>query len=257
MKKNLLTLLSITFIVLASMPIVQAKQFKALVFTKTSGWHHESINAGVTALRKMANEHYFDLQWHANASKISDKQLKKFDVIIFLSTTGDILNEEQQSAMERFIQSGKGFVGIHSASDTEYQWPWYQKLVGRNFVTHPKIQTAKLKVENRNFPGLARMPDEFLWTDEWYQFSDAHGGNLNYVLSVDESSYNAKTKTKTKNKAKEFNGMAMAWYHNYDGGRSFYTGLGHMDSHFQNSLFLNHLYGGIYWAATGKGIIKK
>ena len=253
MKKHFLALIAITFIALATIPTVQAKQFKALLFTKTSGWHHESINAGVTALRKMADEQYFDLQWHANASKITDKQLKKFDAIIFLSTTGDILNEEQQGAVERFIQSGKGFVGIHSASDTEYKWPWYQKLVGRNFVTHPKIQTAKLKVENRGFPGLASMPDEFLWTDEWYQFSDAHVENLHYLLSVDESSYDAKTK--------KFKGMGdfhpVAWYQNYDGGRSFYTGLGHMDSHFQNSLFLNHLYGGIYWAATGKGIINK
>lgn len=238
---------------LTTLSTAQAKQFKALVFTKTSGWHHESINSGVTALRKMANEHYFDLQWHANANKLTDKQLKKFDVLIFLSTTGDILNEAQQGAVERFIQSGKGFVGIHSAADTEYKWPWYQKLVGRSFVTHPKIQTAKLKVENNSFPGLERMPDSFLWTDEWYQFSDAHVENLQYLLTVDEKTYDAKAKNKTT----QFTGMGefhpVAWYHNYDGGRSFYSGLGHMDTHYQNELFLEHLFGGIYWAATGNG----
>lgn len=248
--------MTINILVLTTLSTAQAKQFKALVFTKTSGWHHESINSGVTALRKMANEHYFDLQWHANANKLTDKQLKKFDVLIFLSTTGNILNEAQQDAVERFIQSGKGFVGIHSAADTEYKWPWYQKLVGRSFVTHPKIQTAKLNVESdaRAFPGLSGMPDEFLWTDEWYQFSEEHADNLHYLLSVDEKSYDAKAKNKTT----QFTGMGefhpVAWYHNYDGGRSFYSGLGHMDTHYQNTLFLEHLFGGIYWAATGKGI---
>ena len=250
---------SLIFVLLASFgSVAQAKQFKALVFTKTAGWHHESINAGITALRKTADEHYFDLQWHANASKITDKQLKKFDVIVFLSTSGDILNEQQQAAVEKFIQSGKGFVGIHSASDTEYDWSWYQKLVGRNFVTHPSIQTAKLKVEDRNFPGLSTMPDEFLWTDEWYQFDKAHVDGLNYLLSVDEKTYDAKVVKRGK---VTHQGMGsfhpIAWYHNYDGGRSFYTGLGHMAVHYQNDLFLKHLYGGIYWAATGKGIATK
>ncbi|MGJ8691869.1 MAG: ThuA domain-containing protein [Thalassotalea sp.] len=253
MKKYLLMLITAFCLVLVYLPTAQATQFKALVFTKTSGWHHESINSGVTALQKMANDHYFDLQWQTNADRINDKQLKKFDVVIFLSTTGDILNEAQQAALEKFIQSGKGFVGIHSAADTEHGWPWYQKLVGRTFITHPKIQTAKLKVENRNFPGIAFMPDEYLWTDEWYQFSDEHIDGLQYLLSVDEDTYDAKVDKKNKN----FNGMGnfhpVAWYHNYDGGRSFYTGLGHLDAHYQNTIFLNHLFGGIYWAATGKG----
>ncbi|MDO7085537.1 ThuA domain-containing protein [Pseudocolwellia sp. AS88] len=256
MKKLTLRIFSTICILLASLQTVNAQQFKALVFTKTSGWHHESINAGVTALQKMAKEHYFDLQWQTNADRITDKQLKKFDVVIFLSTTGDILNQDQQAALERFIQSGKGFVGIHSASDTEYEWPWYQKLIGRSFVIHPKIQTAVLKVNNRKFPGLARMPDQFLWTEEWYQYSDAYVDNLSYLLSVDEGTYDAKV----VRKGKTYNGMGsfhpVAWYHNYDGGRSFYTGLGHMNEHYSNTLFLEHLYGGIYWAATGKGLIK-
>lgn len=254
MKRFLVVFIGLIFISLIGAPSAQAKQFKALVFTKTSGWHHESINSGITALQNMAKRHYFDVQWHANANKLTDKQLKKFDVLIFLSTTGDILNDEQQGAVERFIQSGKGFVGIHSAADTEHDWTWYQKLVGRSFVTHPKIQTAKVKIENRKFAGLERMTDGFWWTDEWYQFSDAYVDDLNYLLSVDEQTYDPSVKNKTK----QFNGMGefhpVAWFHHYDGGRSFYTGLGHMEGHFQNTLFLEHLFGGIFWAATGRGM---
>ncbi|MEP1445271.1 MAG: ThuA domain-containing protein [Paraglaciecola sp.] len=258
MKKYTLPFIAFVLVLMTSLSsAAQSKQFNALLITKTSGWHHESINAGVTSIRKMASAHHFDLDWQGNTNKINKKQLQKFDVVIFLSTTGDILDNEQQTALENFIQSGKGFVGIHSAADTEYQWPWYQKLVGRNFITHPKIQTAKLKVESRNFPGLSRMPDEFLWTDEWYHFSDAHVDNLNYLLSVDESTYNPKTKTNQGN----YDGMGsfhpIAWYHDFDGGRAFYTGLGHLEAHYQNPLFLEHLYGGIYWAAMGKGISNK
>ena len=230
----------------------QAAQFKVLLFSKTNGWHHESIHEGVSGLRKMAIKHHFELEWHEDANRINEENLKQFDAIVFLSTSGNILNTKQQLAMEKFIQSGKGFVGIHSASDTEYQWPWYQKLVGRHFIIHPAIQTAKLKVDSRIFPGLESMPDELLWTDEWYEFSDAHVDNLHYILSVDEDSFDAKADWgKVKGMG---NFHPIGWYHPYDGGRAFYTALGHLGANYEDPLFLSHLYGGIYWAATGKGL---
>lgn len=235
---------------------IQAKQFNVLLFTKTDGWHHKSINEGVTGLRKMAVTHHFELEWHEDASRLNDENLKKFDAIVFLLTTGDILNAKQQQAMERFIQSGKGFVGVHSASDTEYQWPWYQKLVGRHFIIHPEIQTARLKVESRIFPGLETMPDELLWTDEWYEFSDAQVDNLHYILSVDETSFEPKADWGNVKGQGMGSFHPIAWYHQYDGGRAFYTALGHLPANYENPLFLSHLYGGIYWAATGKGIKK-
>jgi type 1 glutamine amidotransferase len=123
-----------------------AEQFNVLIFSKTAGWHHKSINQAVTALETMAENHHFTVDWQEDASLINSKNLAKFDVILFLQTTGDILNDEQQKAMQEFIQAGKGFVGIHSASDTEYEWPWYGKLVGRQFHIHPQIQTARLSV---------------------------------------------------------------------------------------------------------------
>ncbi len=154
--------------------------------------------------------------------------------------------------MERFIQAGKGFVGIHSGSDTEYGWDWYTKLVGRMFHIHPVIQTAILNVVDPIFPGLQGFASHKLWTDEWYEFSSENISGLNYLLAVDESSYNPKVDWGTKKGVGMGKFHPIAWYHNYDGGRAFYTALGHMPSDFTDPIFLNHVYAGILWAATGK-----
>lgn len=235
-----------------------AQQFNALLFTKTTGWHHKSIPAAVTNMKALAKEHHFNLVWHEEASYFNDEYLAQFDVVIFMITTGDLLNKEQKLAFKRFIQSGKGFVGVHSASDTEINWPWYQKLVGRTFQIHPPIQTAKLNVVNKSFPGMNQITNNILWTDEWYDFGPENTKKLNYLLTVDESTYNTKSDWGDGN---EGNGMGefhpIAWYQEFDGGRSFYTALGHLDAAHQNPLFNKHLYGGIYWAVTGKGISKQ
>lgn len=231
-----------------------ASQFKVMVFSKTDGWHHQSINAGVTALEKMAKRHFFELEWQEDAGNFNDKKLAEFDAVIFLNTTGNILNDEQQAAFEKFYKSGKGFVGIHSASDTEYDWDWYTKLVGRMFVIHPTNQTARVQVLDRKFPGTDTLPDSFLWTDEWYQFGPELSQDLHYVLSVDESTYEPKAdwgRVKGDGMGKFH---PISWYQNYDGGRSFYTNLGHMPEGWEDALLLKHIYGGIYWAATGKGM---
>ncbi len=230
------------------------KQFNALLITKTAGWHHESINDGVTAIKSLAEKNFFNVTWSQDGVLITEKYLQNFQVIIFLNTTGDIFNEEEQKAIEKFIQSGKGYVGIHSASDTEYGWPWYTKLVGRMFHIHPAIQTAKLKLTNNKFTGLEGFTDGQLWTDEWYEFDAETTKGLNYILAVDESSYNPISEWPDK-KVKG-SGMGsfhpISWYHEYDGGRSFYTALGHQPTDYTDMAFLNHVYAGIYWAATGK-----
>jgi type 1 glutamine amidotransferase len=233
-----------------------AEQFNVLVFSKTAGWHHKSINAGMTALEKMAANHHFTLDWQEDASHFNSKNLAKFDVVLFLQTTGDVLNDEQQKALEQFIQSGKGFVGVHSASDTEYDWPWYGKLVGRQFKIHPQIQTARLSVIDSQFPGLEYFPESSLWTEEWYDFGKELSPNLHYLLSVDESTYDPKAEWGDNKSLGMGKFHPIAWYQNYDGGRSFYTGLGHMGVSYENKAFIEHLYGGIYWAATGKGFKK-
>jgi type 1 glutamine amidotransferase len=229
----------------------EKKQFRALLVTKTAGWHHESINEGVAAIKKLADRNFFDVQWHQDAIRINDKYLENFQVLVFLNTTGDIFNDAEQAAIEKFIRAGKGFVGIHAASDTEYGWEWYTKLVGRMFHIHPAIQTAKLKLTSNPFPGLQRFANDRLWTDEWYEFGPEKVNDLTYVLTVDESSYDTKAQWGEK-KGQNMGMHPMAWYHNYDGGRSFYTGLGHMPAIYSEQSFLDHIYSGIFWAATGR-----
>jgi uncharacterized protein len=255
MKKNLYfkwALLAFLFCQITT--AVKAQQFKVLLFTKTDGFHHESINEGVTAIKQLATRNNFTVDWHENTSIFKDKDLEKYSVIIFLNTTGNILDETQQAAFEKFIKAGKGFVGIHSASDTEYDWAWYTKMVGMTFKIHPQQQTAYLKVEDANFPGMERFPKKLLWTDEWYEFSTpALSTDLKFLVSVDEKSYDTKAKWGEK-ESKPMGFHPISWYHPYDGGRAFYTALGHIPLVYADQTFLDHVYGGIYWAATGKGL---
>jgi type 1 glutamine amidotransferase len=230
----------------------QSKQFKALLVTTTKGWHHESLHAGVLAIQQLGIKNHFDVVLQESPTYITDKNLEQFKVIIFLNTTGDILDSAAQKVMERFIQSGKGFVGIHSASDTEYDWDWYNRLVGRMFHIHPAIQTAKLNVVDSTFPGIMGFAQAGLWTDEWYEFGPEKVNDLKYILSIDENSYDPKAQWGEKKGLGMGKLHPVAWYHNFDGGRSFYTALGHVPAVFGNPIFLNHLYAGIYWAATGK-----
>ncbi|MEA5140915.1 ThuA domain-containing protein [Arcicella rigui] len=254
MKNNLFKSTLLLLLALSMSSASFAQQFKVLLFTKTAGFHHESIHEGVTAIRQLAARNSFTVVWQENASVFNDKDLADFSAVIFLSTTGDILNDEQQAAFERFIRSGKGFVGVHAASDTEYDWAWYTKLVGMMFKIHPAQQTAYLKVEDSNFPGMERFPKKLLWTDEWYEFGELKSKDLHYLVSIDEKSYNPYAKWGTNEGKGMGNFHPISWYHNYDGGRAFYTALGHIPLTYSDQTFLDHLYGGIYWAATGKGL---
>jgi type 1 glutamine amidotransferase len=232
----------------------RAEQFSVLLFSKTAGWHHESILEGVKAIRGLGQLHDFTVFWTEDAKRVfNNAELKKYKAVIFLSTTGDALNDEQQAAFERYIKAGGGFVGIHAAADTEYDWPWYTKMVGHMFHIHPAVQSATIKVENPNFPGMDRFAKRFLFTEEWYEFDAARSTNLKYLLSVDEKTFSPYAKWGPK----EGKGMGafhpIAWYQEYDGGRAFYTALGHLPATYGDVNFLHHVYGGIYWAATGKG----
>jgi uncharacterized protein len=236
----------------ATAQVFAQKQFKALLVTTTKGWHHEALHSGVLAIQQMGQKNNFDVVLWEDPNGFTDRYVSQFNVIIFLHTTGDIFDTAQQRVMERFIRSGKGYVGVHSASDTEYDWDWYTRMVGRMFRIHPVVQTAKLVVKDNNFPGLQGFANGRLWTDEWYEFGPEKTTGLQYILTVDESSYNPKVQWGEK----KSEGMGalhpIAWYHNYDGGRAFYTALGHVPQNFSDPDFINHLLGGIRWAATGK-----
>ena len=165
-----------------------------LVFSKTSGFRHESIPAGLIALQKLASERQFNLVATEDATQFSDENLRHFNAVIFLNTTGDVLDETQQLAMERFIQAGGGFVGIHSATDTEWQgdWFWYRNLVGAVFKNHPNepsnVQAAKVLVTDKNHPSTATLPDSFSLADEWYNFRDFYEF-IHVIAKVDETTY--------------------------------------------------------------------
>jgi type 1 glutamine amidotransferase len=248
-------LLALTLLGCLASGIAQAEQFTVALFTKTAAFHHESILQAVEAVRHLGDLHDFKVVWSEDATRIfKDDELKKYKAVIFLSTTGDVLNDEQQAAFERYIKAGGGFVGIHAAADTEYDWPWYNNMLGHMFHIHPPIQTATIRVEDYNFPGMDRFPKRFLWTEEWYEYDASRAKDLHYLLSVDESTYKPTADWGARGSGK---GMGkfhpLAWYHTYDGGRAFYTGLGHLPATWSDTNFLHHVYGGIYWAATGNG----
>ncbi|MGZ3944638.1 MAG: ThuA domain-containing protein, partial [Mucilaginibacter sp.] len=159
----LLLLVSISFSVLA-------KQ-KVLVFSKTAGFHHASIAVGATAIIKLGQENNFDVDTTTDASKFTAENLQQYAAVIFLSTTGTVLNDAQKEAFQKYIEAGGGFVGVHSATDTEYDWPWYGKLVGAYFKNHPsKQQVATLRIVDPKFIATKGLPAEWKRLDEWYNF---------------------------------------------------------------------------------------
>lgn len=218
------------------------KKISILVFSKTAGYRHASIADGKSALLKLSHDNNFSVDTTEDATWFTDKKLKKYSAVIFLSTTGDVLNNEQQKAFERFIQSGKGFVGVHAATDTEYDWPWYAKLVGANFESHPKQQKARLNVIDKTHLSTSHLPDIWERTDEWYNFKNINPA-IKVIITIDESSYEGGK-----------NGLShpMAWYLEYDGGKSFYTELGHTPESYSDTFFLKHLLGGIKYVTGMK-----
>lgn len=220
---------------------------QVLVFTKTEGYKHESIEAGVLAIQALAKKNAFDVIASDDAELFEDEFLSKIAAVVFLNTTGDVLNATQQIAMERYIQAGGGFVGVHAAADTEWQgdWYWYRNLVGAVFKNHPdtpsNVQHAELTVVNANHPSTQALPSTFELADEWYNFRDIYEFKTD-VLTVKEASYSG-------GEHGEYH--AIAWFHEYDGGRAFYTGLGHEASTFSDTAFLAHLEGGLAYAIGG------
>ena len=211
---------------------------KVLIFCKTAGFHHNSIAVGIPAIIKLGQENNFDVDTTTNSAKFTVANLKQYAAVIFLSTTGDVLNDEQQKAFQQYIHSGHGFVGVHAATDTEYDWPWYGDLVGAYFKGHPKQQEATLHVVDRNIIATKHLPAEWKRFDEWYNFKYIAKG-LHVLITIDEKSYTG---------GENGDNHPMAWYHEYDGGRAFYTELGHTDESYSDLLYLQHLLGGIKYA---------
>ncbi|MGW2067711.1 ThuA domain-containing protein [Streptomyces sp. NPDC001953] len=212
---------------------------RVLVFSKTAGFRHESIPDGVAAVRQLGGTGGFAVDATEDAGAFTSKNLKRYDAVVFLSTTGDVLDSVQQSAFEGYIRHGGAYVGIHAAADTEYDWEFYGGLAGAYFQSHPAIQQAKVDVEDRAHPATSELAPTWERTDEWYNYRSNPRERAHVLASLDESSYTGGT----------MNGdHPIAWCQNYQGGRAFYTGGGHTKESYTDPAFLAHLRGGIAWA---------
>jgi type 1 glutamine amidotransferase len=223
------------------------KKKKILVFSKTAGFRHkESIAAGKKYLMELGSKNKFGVDTTENADVFTPENLKQYAAVVFLCTTGNVLNDQQQLAFEQFIKNGGGYVGTHSAADTEYDWPWFGELNGAYFKSHPKQQDAVFNVVDQNNISTAHLPKVWKRFDELYNFKWI-GTDLHILITIDENSYTG---------GANGDDHPMAWYHDFDGGRAFYTALGHDNKSWEDPLYLQHVLGGIKYAMGEKPELK-
>jgi cytochrome c len=212
-----------------------------LVFTRTTGFRHGSIEAGVEALRRLGQDNAFSVQHTEDPADFTDESLARYDVVVWLNTDSEVLGDPERRAFERYIRAGGGWVGVHAAAATEYGWSWYGQLVGAYFLGHPAIQPARVEVEIADHPTTQHLAQSFTLQDEWYSFRTNPRSSVRVLMTLDEASY-------------AVGDLAMrdhpiAWYHEFDGGRAWYTALGHPIELYADPLFTRHLLGGLRWAA--------
>jgi type 1 glutamine amidotransferase len=208
---------------------------KILLFTRTAGFKHASIPAAAEALTNaLAGETVVVAT--SDPVTFTDSGLAPYAAIVFLMTTGDVLNGAQQAAFERFIARGGGFAGVHSATDTEYDWPWYHELVGATFKRHPRSQRATLTVVDRSHVSTKHLPSPWSRTDEWYDFRSNPRPKVHVLVTVDESSYTGGTMGRDH---------PISWCRSFAGGRSWYTAMGHSAATWHEPGFVAHVASGI------------
>jgi cytochrome c len=214
-----------------------------LVFSKTSGFRHGSISDGLTMLQGLASSNGITLETTEDASQFNATNLARFDAVVWLSTTGDVLNASEQSAFESWLEAGGGYVGIHAAADCEYDWSWYGTQVlgnGAWFRSHPAIQTATLIVETANDSSTQHLPASFSMTDEWYNFRANPRSVAQILLRIDESSYSPGANAMGAD-------HPISWKRTVGSGRTWYTALGHRAEQYSDARFRQHVLGGLLW----------
>lgn len=210
---------------------------RVLVFTATNGWRHASIPAGIAAVRDLGAAHGIGVAATEDSTQFHPDTLARYDAVVFLNTSGDVLDEAGQAALQAFVESGGGFVGVHAASDTEYEWPWYGDLVGAYFADHPEQQTATVVVADSTHPSTAGLPTRWERFDEWYNFQSSPA-DVRVLARLDESTYEGGTMG---------GDHPIAWSHAVGAGRAWYTALGHTAESYAEPLFRQHLLGGLLW----------
>jgi cytochrome c len=219
-----------------------ARAPRILVFTKTTTFRHASIPTALRAIRELGERNGLVVDASEDGGAFISSNLSRFRAVVFLLTTGDVLNGGQQAAFERFIRAGGGFVGVHSAADTEYDWAWYGRLLGTRFRNHPQIQRGAIDVTNRRHPSTVGLPRRWTRVDEWYNFTRSPRRAVKVLVTLDETSY-------APGEGAMGSDHPIAWSHAFQGGRAWFTGGGHTDESYSEPLFRKHLIGGIRYAA--------
>lgn len=214
---------------------------RVLVFTRTTGFRHDSIPVGVETLRALSGEAGLQVEHSEDPGVFDDAGLSRFDAVVFLSTTGDVLDDAQQAAFERYIAAGGGYLGIHAAADTEYDWPWYGTLVGTWFLGHPPgLQGSRVRFEGDH----AGLVADWRITDELYNYKRNPRGEVEVLATVDEADYKGGTMGKDH---------PIAWCHASGKGRAWYTGLGHDAKVYADPTYRAHLLRGLRYATGQSG----
>lgn len=217
-----------------------AERFRVLVFTRHLGFAHASIPVAIDAVRALGTATGFAVDATEDPARFTDGGLAPYAVVVFLSTTGDVLDAAQQGAMERWIAAGHGWVGIHAAADTEYEWGWYQSMLGAHFVGHSAIQRATIAVIDTANASTRRLASPFSRIDEWYDFAAQPAAGAHVLVRVDESTYSGGHMGAVH---------PVSWRQDWDGGRAWFTAMGHTSCSWTERPFLEHVRGGILWAA--------
>jgi glucose/arabinose dehydrogenase/type 1 glutamine amidotransferase len=226
---------------LSETPVDKAAE-RVLVFSKTSGFRHDSIPAGITALKELGGSAGITVDATEAAGQFTAANLARYDAVVFLSTTGDVLNADQQKAFEDYVAAGGGYMGVHAAADTEYDWEFYGGLVGAYFASHPQIQPATVRVEDHDHPATSHIDGPWERTDEWYNYRTNPREQARVLATLDETTYQGGTMK---------GDHPIAWCQTYEGGRAFYTGGGHTKESYAEPAFRQHLLGGLRYA-TGQ-----
>ena len=232
-----LALVSLCVFFISAKP--KQEKIRVLIFSKTNGFRHSCIPVGIAAIKKLGAENGLEVDATEDSTTFRPDILKKYTALIFLCPTGKVFGPDEEKALQGYIHNGGGFVGIHAATDCEYNWQWYGDLVGGYFKSHPAQQKAKFMVVDKNHPSTKDLPDVWERFDELYNFKYLNP-DVHVLIKIDEKSYKG---------GENGENHPMAWYHEYDGGRAFYTEMGHTDESYSEPLYLKHLLGGILWVS--------
>jgi cytochrome c len=233
---------------------VPSGKVRVLVFSRTEGFRHDSIEPGIEWFEAQEDDG-FEVTATEEPDAFTEQGLAEFDVVVFLNTTGDVLGPDEQAAFETWLEGGGGYVGLHAAADTEYDWPWYGEMLGAWFTSHPLIfQEAEVTTEVADDPTVGHLEPTFTHTDEWYNFDRNPRDSADVLLSIDESTATYAHDGKPVTEFTMDGDHPVAWSRQQGGGRVWYSNLGHLKEDWDLDWFKEHVRAGVEWAAAPERI---